>query len=86
MNSKPVRLGIQAADGPGVCTEHGVIHRDFKAANVIVGERRLAESGRFRLGPEGRSVAGRRDDGMAPWCRWAQLRVAVRHGAGTGPR
>jgi eukaryotic-like serine/threonine-protein kinase len=31
-----VRLGIQAADALGYAHEHGVVHRDFKAANVIV--------------------------------------------------
>jgi len=33
-----VRLGIQAATALAYAHEHGVIHRDFKAANVIVGE------------------------------------------------
>ncbi len=33
-----VRLGIQAADALAHAHEHGVIHRDFKAANAIVGE------------------------------------------------
>ena len=33
-----VRLGIQAADALAYAHDHGVIHRDFKAANAIVGE------------------------------------------------
>jgi len=36
--SEAVRLGIQAADALAYAHDHGVIHRDFKAANVIVGE------------------------------------------------
>jgi TolB-like protein/predicted Ser/Thr protein kinase len=33
-----VRLGIQAADALAFAHDHGVIHRDFKAANAIVSE------------------------------------------------
>jgi serine/threonine-protein kinase len=36
--SEAVRLGIQAADALAYAHEHGVIHRDFKAANTIVGD------------------------------------------------
>jgi serine/threonine-protein kinase len=36
--SETVRLGIQAADALAYAHEHGVVHRDFKTANVIVGE------------------------------------------------
>lgn len=36
--SEVVRLGIQAADALAYAHEHGVVHRDFKAANVIVGD------------------------------------------------
>src|SRR5436190_846567 len=31
-----IRLGIQAADALAYAHDHGVIHRDFKAANAIV--------------------------------------------------
>ena len=31
-----VRYGVQAADALAWAHEHGVVHRDFKAANVIV--------------------------------------------------
>jgi TolB-like protein/predicted Ser/Thr protein kinase len=33
-----LRLGVQAADALAYAHDHGVIHRDFKAANAIVGE------------------------------------------------
>ncbi|HVH26872.1 MAG TPA: protein kinase [Vicinamibacterales bacterium] len=33
-----VHLAIQAADALGYAHEHGVVHRDFKAANAIVGD------------------------------------------------
>jgi eukaryotic-like serine/threonine-protein kinase len=33
-----VRLGLQAADALAFAHEHGVVHRDFKAANVIVND------------------------------------------------
>jgi serine/threonine protein kinase/tetratricopeptide (TPR) repeat protein len=33
-----LRLGIQAADALAYAHENGVVHRDFKAANAIVGE------------------------------------------------
>ena len=37
-----VRYGVQAADALAWAHEHGVVHRDFKAANVIVtGDGRL---------------------------------------------
>jgi serine/threonine protein kinase/tetratricopeptide (TPR) repeat protein len=39
-----VRLGIQAADALAYAHDHGVVHRDFKAANVIV-----TSSGRLKI-------------------------------------
>lgn len=39
-----VRYGLQAADALGYAHDHGVVHRDFKAANVIV-----TETGRLKI-------------------------------------
>ena len=31
-----IRYGVQAADALAYAHEHGVVHRDFKAANVMI--------------------------------------------------
>jgi serine/threonine-protein kinase len=49
-----VRYAIQAADALGCAHEHGVVHGDFKAANVIV-----TEAGRLTIVDFG--LARRRD-------------------------
>lgn len=49
-----VALGIQAADALAYAHEHGVVHRDFKAANVIISDDRRLKVVDFGL--------ARRDD------------------------
>jgi serine/threonine protein kinase/tetratricopeptide (TPR) repeat protein len=43
-SAEVVSLGVQAADALGYAHEHGVVHRDFKAANVIV-----SDNGRLKV-------------------------------------
>ncbi len=59
-------LGIQAADALAYAHDHGVVHRDFKAANIIVYGRGSSEGRRFRPGPSWRlDGGGDHDDGVA---------------------
>ena len=46
-----VQHGIEAADALGCAHDHGVIHRDLKAANAMITTGRPIETGRFRPGP-----------------------------------
>jgi len=51
--AEAVRYGIQAADALAYAHDHGVIHRDFKAANVIVsseGRLKIVDFGLARRG------------------------------------
>ena len=69
-----VRLGIQAADALAYAHEHGVVHRDFKAANVIVSDNGWLKVVDFGL--------ARRDDALAEGTTMASL-VPVGVVAGT---
>jgi serine/threonine-protein kinase len=65
------RLGSQAAEALAYAHDHGVIHRDFKAANAIV-----AEDGRLKVVDFG---LARRDDGrLAEATTMASLALAGR--------
>jgi len=70
-----VRYGIQAADALAYAHDHGVIHRDLKAANVIV-----AGAGRLKIVDFG---LARRDDAMLAGATTVSSVVADGTAAGT---
>ena len=57
-----VRYGIQAADALAYAHDHGVIHRDFKAANAIVTGSRWLKVVDFGLARRRDMFSGERDD------------------------
>ncbi|GJP33384.1 hypothetical protein CLOM_g17929, partial [Closterium sp. NIES-68] len=65
-----VRIALDAAKGLAYLHESNIIHRDFKASNILLAEdysARLTDFGMARAGP----TAGRRTSRRESWARWA---------------